>query len=123
MANKMFLKAEKAFTGTDSKLLSQLFSNVTNEVFDKFNPQYTHTIEQAQKAIYGIGNATFNSTQQRDQVSTLFAVIQDSLFDNFGIDPPEADMSAMAAVDLDPNEEWTKNMGAFMLVVSFLAIP
>jgi hypothetical protein len=78
-----------------------------------FNPKFTHTIDEAQKSIYAIGNSTFNSTDQLRQISTLFAVIQDSIFSDFGIEPPEVQMSA----GQDPNDEWNKNMGAFMLVV------
>ena len=84
-----------------------------------FNPKCTHTIDEAQKAIYSIGNSTFNSTDQLRQISTLFAVVQDSIFADFGIEPPEVQMSA----GQDPNDEWNKNMGAFMLVVCYLLFP
>jgi hypothetical protein len=113
--NKLFLAAEATFTSASSSELAALFSNVTYEVFTKFNPEFTHTIYDAQKAIYGIGNATFNSTEQLRQVTTLFAVIQDSLFDNFGIEAPKSATDMTAGVD--PNDEWKKNMDAFVLIV------
>jgi hypothetical protein len=99
----------------NSTELSALFSNVTNVVFTKFNPKFTRTIDDAQKAIHGIGNTTFNSTAQLKEVTTLFAVIQDSLFDNFGIEAPKSVMDTAAAID--PNDEWRKNMDAFVLIV------
>jgi hypothetical protein len=57
--NKQFMAAEAIFTGTSSVALSQLFSNVTNDVFMMFNPKFTHTIDEARKSIYAIGNSTF----------------------------------------------------------------
>ena len=108
----MFIAAELGFVGRDSELFSELLSNVTTEVFAKFSPVFTRTLKDSQKAIYGIGNSTFNSTEQLKEITTLFAVIQDSIFDNFGIEPPEVENT-----DPDPNEEWSKNQDAFMLIV------
>jgi hypothetical protein len=53
--NKQFMAAEATFTGTSSVALSQLFSNVTNDVFMMFNAKFTHTIDETQKSIYAIG--------------------------------------------------------------------
>jgi hypothetical protein len=111
--NKHFLATEATFAGTSSIALSQLFSNVKNDVFTMFNSKFTHTIGEAQRSIYTIGNSTFNSTDQLRQTSTLFAVIQDSIFSDFGIEPPEVQMTA----NQDLNDEWNKNMSVFMLVV------
>lgn len=118
--NKLFLAAEESFTSASSAELSVLFSNVTNVVFERFNPEFTRTIEDAQKAIYGIGNTTFNSTEQLRQVTTLFAVIQDSLFDSFGIEAPKSAMQMTGAID--PNDEWRKNMDAFVLIFVYLFV-
>lgn len=117
--NKLFLAAESKFTGTSSAVLSYLFSNVTNMVFEMYNPKFMHTIDDAQKAIYAIGNTTFNSTEQLRQITTLFTVIQDSLFDSFDTEAPKPMMmnSTMMIDVSDPNEEWSKNMDAFMLIV------
>jgi hypothetical protein len=107
------MATEAIFTGTSSAALTQLLSNVTNDVFMMFNPRFTHTIDETQKSIYAIGNPTFNSTDQLRPISTLFAVTQDSIFSDFSIEPPEVQMNA----NQDPNDEWNKNMGAFTLVV------
>lgn len=109
---KEFTIARSQFKGTTSLELSQLFSNVTNQVFTEFNPTFTSSITDAQDAIYKIGNSTFNSTEQLQDISTLFAVVQNSLFSNFEIEPPES----TAMVD-DPNDEWSKNEHIFTLVV------
>ena len=114
--NNKFAIAGAAFTGTTSLQLSVLLSQVTNQVFDEFVPEFTHTFSDAQIAIYNIGNSTFNSTEQSNEISTLFRVIQDSIFSTFDIEPPEMPN----VVNKDPNEEWSKNMDAFMLVVSYL---
>lgn len=106
------------FIGDNSTELSGLMSNVTNQVFNEFNPKFTHTINDAQVAIYNIGNATFNSTEQLADISTLFRIIQDSIFNNFDIEPPEVENTILK----DPNEEWGKNMDAFMLVVSSIIV-
>lgn len=111
--NQEFTEALNQFTETSSEALSLLLGNVTNDVFNEFTPEFTHTFSDAQKQLDNIGNATFNSTEQLNDISTLFSVIQDSLFDNFGIDPPETNTTS----GTDPNEEWSKNMDAFMLVV------
>ncbi|PVH70065.1 hypothetical protein DL98DRAFT_554181 [Cadophora sp. DSE1049] len=115
--NDLFIAGEKSFIGRDSKQFAELLSNVTNEVFAKFNPVFTRTLKDSQKAIYGIGNSTFNSTEQLKEITTLFAVIQDSIFDNFGIEPPEVENS-----DPDPNEEWSKNQDAFMLIFVYFFV-
>lgn len=117
--NHLFIIAEEGFNSTSSSELSMLFSNVTSEVFNAFNPEFTRTYLEAQKAIYGIGNATFNSTEQLREITTLFAVIQDSLFENFGIEAPKTEMEMTEMID--PNDEWMKNMDAFVLIVSVLA--
>lgn len=117
LVNKLFLSAEASFAGKSSAEVASLLSNVTNEVFTLFNPKFTRTLDDAQKAIYEIGNLTFNSTEQLRQVTTLFAVIQDSLFDNFDIEAPKVEMSNSTTMTIDPNEEWSKNMDAFMLIV------
>lgn len=115
--NEKYRVAEAAFTGTSSAELAELLAGVTNQVFDQFSPASRSTAGEAQAAIFAVGNATLNSTDQLRQVSTLFAVVQDSLFDNFGIDPPPPAIPPGTAGEVDPNEEWSKNMGAFMLVV------
>jgi hypothetical protein len=76
--------------------------------------QVYHTITDSQNAIYNIDNSTFNSTEQLSDISTLFRIIQDSIFNNFDIEPPETSNVTLP----DPREEWSKNMDAFMLVES-----
>lgn len=78
----------------------------------KFPPEFTQTFQDTQKALFNIGNTTFGSREQFGNITTLFSSIQDSLFDNFGIDPPESD-----GVVTDPNEEWNENLGVLALVV------
>ncbi|KUJ10458.1 uncharacterized protein LY89DRAFT_710730 [Mollisia scopiformis] len=113
--NNLFLASESTFpsTSTSSPLLSSLLSNTTTQVFTTFAPSSPSTFTQAQSALSLIANSTFNSSAQLDAIGTLFAVISDSLFDNFSIDPPE---SGMMSGTEDPNEVWSKNMGAFRLV-------
>ncbi|KAF5877186.1 uncharacterized protein Bfra_001549ia [Botrytis fragariae] len=49
-----------------------------------------------------------------DLKTRLANVTQDSLFDNFGIDPPESDNAVT-----DPNEEWNENIGVLALVFTY----
>ncbi|OWP04586.1 hypothetical protein B2J93_4865 [Marssonina coronariae] len=115
--NKRFLAAEMSFTGTSSSLLAQLLSNVTTEVFEKYNPVFPRSLKDSEKALYAIGNSTFRSIEQLKEISTLFAVIQDSIFDGFGIEPPEIEHT-----DPDPNEEWSKNADAFKLIFIYFFV-
>ncbi|PBP26014.1 hypothetical protein BUE80_DR003085 [Diplocarpon rosae] len=115
--NKLFLAAQKSFMGTSSSQFAQVLSNVTNEVFKKYNPVFTRTLRDSEKAMYAIGNSTFNSVEQLKEITTLFAVIQDSIFDGFGIEPPEVENT-----DPDPNEEWSKNADAFKLIFIYFFV-
>ncbi|KAJ5052123.1 uncharacterized protein L3040_001882 [Drepanopeziza brunnea f. sp. 'multigermtubi'] len=109
--NELFLEVQESFKGNTSTAFAELLSNTTNEVFERFPPVFTRTLMESSKAITAIGSSTFNSPQQREEVTTLFAVIQDSIFDNFKIEPPE-----VKNTDPDPNTEWAKNADAFKLI-------
>lgn len=102
----------EAFQGTSSVQFAQLLSNTTNAVFSELKPVFTRTLVDADETLKAIENLPMYSAEQTSQVRTLFAVIQDSVFDNFGIEPPE-----VKNVELDPNEEWAKNHDAFKLIV------
>ena len=115
--NNQFTDATQSFMGSTSVELSSLLSNVTNKVLNEFNPKFAHTISDAQDEIEAISNATFNSTEQLNNISTLFRIIQDSIFNNFNIEPPKTDEVVLK----DPNEEWSRNMDAFILVVEHLS--
>ncbi|KAF4625473.1 hypothetical protein G7Y89_g12696 [Cudoniella acicularis] len=116
--NAQFSAAGRAFTGNSSVALSSLFVNVTNDIYNNFPPAFTQTILETQDAIYIIGNATFNSTEQFKGISTLFSVIRDSIFDSFNIEPPE---SKNDLAD-DPNDEWLRHMEAFKLVFAYFFV-
>ncbi|KAI9054768.1 hypothetical protein LZ554_001917 [Drepanopeziza brunnea f. sp. 'monogermtubi'] len=109
--NELFLEVQESFKGNTSTEYAELLSKTTNVVFDKFQPVFTRTLMESNKAITAIGSSAFNSPQQRQEVTTLFAVIQDSIFDNFDIEPPE-----VKNTDPDPNTEWAKNADAFKLI-------
>lgn len=111
--NKEFNVAGENFRGNTSIEIAGLLSNITNGIFDRFNPKFTRTFTDAQNSVYAIGNATFNSTEQLADIGTLFRVIQDSIFSKFDIEPPATDNAVLT----DPNDEWSRNMSAFMLVV------
>ncbi|KAF8861148.1 hypothetical protein BDZ45DRAFT_648053 [Acephala macrosclerotiorum] len=131
--NKLFLASESTFPSdsTSSPLLSSLFGNTTNQVFNAFPPNEPHTLDQAQSALNMIGNATFNTTSQLNAIGTLFAVISDSLFDNFGIDPPSPkgmgaglmEMATMTSGEMeDPNAVFSRNQDAFRLVFIYFFV-
>ncbi|QSZ36968.1 hypothetical protein DSL72_009060 [Monilinia vaccinii-corymbosi] len=102
---------------TNSLDLETRLAKVTQTIFDKFPPAYTHTISTTQKALSSIGSAAFNSTEQLGNVTTLFSAVQDSLFDNFGIDPPESKIAVT-----DPNEEWNENIQVLALVYTYFFV-
>jgi hypothetical protein len=115
----MFLDAKWAFMSSSSPQSPEfafMFSNITDRVFTKFKPKLEYTAANAQKAIYAIGNATFNSTEQLQEINALFSVVQDSLFDNFGIKLPKKDIKSIPSIDSNDNKR--HNMDAFVLVVS-----
>ncbi|KAL2061563.1 hypothetical protein VTL71DRAFT_6940 [Oculimacula yallundae] len=113
----LFVAAEEGFVGRDSQQFAGLLSNVTDEIFTKFKPVFTHTLRRTTETLSLIGSSAFNSTEQLKEMVTLFATIQDSIFDNFGIEPPEVENS-----DPDPNEEWTKNEAAFKLIFVYFFV-
>jgi hypothetical protein len=76
------------------------------------------TYKKTQTQFYKIFNSTFDSTEQINDIAMLFSVIQGSLFDNFGIEQLET-----STATTDPNDEWNKNMDAFMLVVCLSSLP
>lgn len=102
----------KEVPATDSLDLKKRLAQVTRTIFKKFPPQFTQTISDTQMALWNIGNTTFKSTEQLGNMTTLFSTVQDSLFDNFGIDPPESEIPIT-----DPNEEWNENLEVLALVV------
>jgi hypothetical protein len=114
--NNKFTMAGQNFTGTNSIQLSDLLSNVTNIIFNEYNPKFTHTITDAQTALDKIAADIFNSTQQIQDISTLFRVIQDSVFTRFDIEPPEGPNPSTLS---DPNDEW---IGIWMLLCLCLSI-
>ncbi|KAH6681676.1 bacterial low temperature requirement A protein-domain-containing protein [Halenospora varia] len=123
--NTLFSTTGRTFlsTGnTNSITLSTLFVNATDAVYAEFPPKFTRTLYETQNAIYTIGNATFNSTEQLQGISTLFSVIRDSIFDSFNIEPPEEMVKEMAVVADDPNDEWERHMEAFKLVFVYFFI-
>ncbi|KAH8663550.1 bacterial low temperature requirement A protein-domain-containing protein [Tricladium varicosporioides] len=123
--NTLFSTTGRTFlsTGdTNSVTLSTLFVNATNTVYAEFPPKFARTIYETQNAIHTIGNATFNSTEQSQGISTLFSVIRDSIFDSFNIEPPEKKMKRMAVVADDPNDEWERHMEAFKLIFVYFFI-
>ncbi|KAI9640181.1 hypothetical protein NHQ30_011418 [Ciborinia camelliae] len=101
------------FPASTSLDLQTQLTNITTQVFLKFRPKFTQTYANTQMALMNIGNTTFKSMEQVGNVTTLFSTVQDSLFDNFGIDPPLGDeMEGMGeGFGVDPNEEWTENLG------------
>ncbi|CZR62602.1 uncharacterized protein PAC_12499 [Phialocephala subalpina] len=128
--NKLFLASESTFPSdsTSSPLLSSILGNTTNQVFNSFPPNEPHTIDQAQSALSLIGNAAFNTTSQLNAIGTLFAVISDSLFDNFGIDPPSPEGTGAGLMEMmpgemdDPNAVFSRNQDAFRLVFIYFFI-
>ncbi|KAL3420975.1 hypothetical protein PVAG01_07420 [Phlyctema vagabunda] len=116
--HRTFTVALTEFHGTNSPELAELLAEITAGVFAKFPPRFSHTPAHAQKEISSISESTFNSTGQRSEISTLYSIIQDSLFDNFGIDPPISEDAMME----NPDEQWNKNMEAFMLVFVYFFI-
>ncbi|XMA16151.1 hypothetical protein WAI453_008942 [Rhynchosporium graminicola] len=115
--NERFITAETGFVGRDSLQFAGLLSNVTDGIYAKFSPVSTHTLKETNKAILFIGNAEFNSSEQLQEMGTLFAVIQDSIFDNFGIEPP-----AIENINPDPNEEFNKNQASFRLIFVYFFV-
>lgn len=96
--------------------LKTRLANITETIFEKFSPEFTQTFTDTEKALFNIGNTTFKSIEQLGNITTLFSTVQDSLFDNFGIDPPESDNAVT-----DPNEEWNENLGVLTLVVGIIS--
>ncbi|RDW90955.1 hypothetical protein BP5796_02120 [Coleophoma crateriformis] len=117
--NKKYIAALVNFTGTTSLQLAQSLTNVTNEAFTEHAPKLTRTYEDAQQQIYNIGNSTFNSTSQMMDITTLFSVLQDSIFGNFGIEPKKS-----KTVDTvpDPLEERKENLEILKLIYIYFFI-
>lgn len=99
---------------TSSAALTGVLVNVTDGIYERFPPTFTQILRETQNAIDGIGNSTFNSTEQRQQLTALFSTIQDSIFDNFNIEPPEAPTE----MSDNPINEWNRHIDAFKLIVS-----
>ncbi|ESZ94266.1 hypothetical protein SBOR_5334 [Sclerotinia borealis F-4128] len=112
--SKEYVDQFKISPAVNSLDLKTRLANVTETIFNKFPPEFTQTFSDTQKALFNIGNTTFKSTEQLGNITTLFSTVQDSLFDNFGIDPPESD-----AAITDPNEEWNENVGVLALVFTY----
>ncbi|KAA8568908.1 hypothetical protein EYC84_007885 [Monilinia fructicola] len=111
---KKYMNEFKEVPATDSLDLKKRLAQVTRTIFKKFPPQFTQTISDTQMALWNIGNTTFKSTEQLGNMTTLFSTVQDSLFDNFGIDPPESEIPIT-----DPNEEWNENLEVLALVFTY----
>ncbi|TGO43791.1 hypothetical protein BOTNAR_1247g00010 [Botryotinia narcissicola] len=112
--SKQYVDQFKKIPAIDSLDLKTRLANVTLVIFHKFPPEFTQTFTDTQRALFNIGNTTLGSTEQLGNITTLFSTVQDSLFDNFGIDPPESDNAVT-----DPNEEWNENIGVLALVFTY----
>ncbi|KAB8296737.1 hypothetical protein EYC80_002157 [Monilinia laxa] len=111
---KKYINEFKVVPATDSLDLKKRLAQVTRTIFKKFPPRFTQTISDTQLALWNIGNTTFKSSEQLGNMTTLFSTVQDSLFDNFGIDPPESEIPIT-----DPNEEWNENLEVLALVFTY----
>ncbi|CAG8983789.1 hypothetical protein HYALB_00006754 [Hymenoscyphus albidus] len=100
--------------------LSTVIVETTIKIYEHFPPIYTSTISETQDAIYKIGNATFGSAEQTDGLKTLFATVQDSIFNSFNIEPPAPAGSEMTIVD--PKEEWERHLEAFMFIFVYFFV-
>ncbi|CAD6443795.1 2a9b570c-7041-41a4-adcf-290909a1c915 [Sclerotinia trifoliorum] len=114
LVSKKYVDDFKKNPAIDSLDLKTRLTNITEKIFEKFSPEFTQTFTDTEKALFNIGNATFKSIEQLGNITTLFSTVQDSLFDNFGIDPPESDNAVT-----DPNEEWNENLGVLALVFTY----
>ncbi|APA11344.1 hypothetical protein sscle_07g061140 [Sclerotinia sclerotiorum 1980 UF-70] len=112
--NKEYVDNFKKNPAINSLDLKTRLANITETIFEKFSPEFTQTFTDTEKALFNIGNTTFKSIEQLGNITTLFSTVQDSLFDNFGIDPPESDNAVT-----DPNEEWNENLGVLTLVFTY----
>ncbi|KAF7900058.1 hypothetical protein EAF00_004394 [Botryotinia globosa] len=112
--SRKYVDQFKKIPAVDSLDLKTRLANVTLIIFQKFPPEFTQTFTDTQRALFNIGNTTLGSTEQLGNITTLFSTVQDSLFDNFGIDPPESDNAVT-----DPNEEWNENIGVLALVFTY----
>ncbi|TVY85434.1 hypothetical protein LSUE1_G000472 [Lachnellula suecica] len=119
--NQQFSSALNQFNiagQTSSVALTGLLANVTNGIYQQYPPTFTQTLKETQSSIDGIGNSTFNSTEQRQEMRVLFATIQDSIFDSFNIEPPEVTAEASD----DPIEEWSRHLDAFKLIFVYFFV-
>ncbi|KAH8586660.1 hypothetical protein B0O99DRAFT_643924 [Bisporella sp. PMI_857] len=116
--NGDFTKARKSPTVGTNLEVSELYSNLTNKIFNTYPPKFVRTIKEAQTVFHNIRNSSFGSPSQTKEVDTLFRIIQDSIFCNFDIEAPIIDRSLLK----DPDEEWKGNINTFMLVFIYFFI-
>jgi len=112
--NKGLLVAQTSFRGTTSAALATLYTEIVTPLFEGFSKEIkTEGLNEGGRIIAEIGNATFGSEAQLEATNKLFALVQLSLFENFGIEPPEKE----GRETMDPTMQIENNRKAFKLIV------